>query len=330
VPPAATAVTLTEAIECLAWSSEGNLIAAGDLDGTLAVASPAGDTPARHLPPHLGGVLALAWHPDRPLLATGGTDGTVALHDIATGATIRIVTGGRVHDLQWSPSGAQLAIAAGPAVLVVDPAGTHLAAFPLLAGTVHALAWIAGPARLAAGTRGAVTWLSPSAPAHEPVAVEPVRGAAIAFATDPARRRLAVADLAGELHITDHRSGDEVHVSGWDHIAGLAWDRRGRRLAMLDGPEVTVWRLAGVRLLDDEPIRLHGHTHPVTALAYQGDVLATSDEGGLVARWPTSRLHDPIVDQLPVPVRALGWQPGTNTLAAGTADGRLQLLQPGR
>lgn len=342
VAPVLVVAALDEAVAALAWSADGGLLAVADLGGRVTLLDVGRDLdtvrsegrygashPRALVAGHPGGAAALAWHPVRPILASGGMDGAVALWDGAGGPAVRVECGAAVHALAWSPTGDLLAIAAGFSVLVVDDHGAHIAAYPLLAGAVHDLAWVPGPAPLAAGTHAGIAWLAPGLGGAEPVASDPVAGAALVLAADPTLTRLASGDLAGEVRVHDLGTDEELGLRGWvEPITALAWDAEGHHLAVVGG-EFTVWRLDGTDVVGDEPIRPTGLRGRIDALAFAGGsapIVAAGGDDGIVARWPLTRPDDPVVDELDSPVQALAWRPDTTSLAAGSRAGTVVLL----
>ena len=64
--------------------------------------------PLRLLVGHVADVDCVAWHPNAHYLATGSSDCTVRLWDVATGAAVRVLTGGHKHkvcSVAVSPNG---------------------------------------------------------------------------------------------------------------------------------------------------------------------------------------------------------------------------------
>jgi len=109
----------------LAFSSDGNLLAAGSRDGFLRVWKLAdlvgSDFSAHHImaaEAHKKGVNALVFSPSDELLATGGNDAVARLWDIDTGENIETMVGGTftVPAIAFSPDGRVLAVVNGDVV----------------------------------------------------------------------------------------------------------------------------------------------------------------------------------------------------------------------
>ena len=106
----------------LAFSSDGNLLAAGSRDGFIRVwkladlvGSDFSANPIMTAEAHKKGVNALVFSPSDGLLATGGNDAVARLWDIDTGENIETMIGGTytVPAIAFSPDGSVLAVVNG-------------------------------------------------------------------------------------------------------------------------------------------------------------------------------------------------------------------------
>ena len=132
----------------LAWSPDGELLAAASASGPISLCG-AQDGARRHeLPGHEGGTNALAWRPGSAVLASGGQDGAVRLWDADAGQQAGSAALGRswVEHVAWRPAGGApiLAAAAGRRLFFLNPDASVRHEFGDAPKTVTALAWRPG------------------------------------------------------------------------------------------------------------------------------------------------------------------------------------------
>jgi WD40 repeat protein/transcriptional regulator with XRE-family HTH domain len=101
-------------IAVVAWSPDRQLLATGDMTGTIRLWFVTKTNPAeciKVLTDHVQPVPALAFSPDGQILASGSVDGTVKLWDISNGKLIQTLQGHNSWILRvcWSPDGRTLA-----------------------------------------------------------------------------------------------------------------------------------------------------------------------------------------------------------------------------
>ncbi|MCI0462018.1 MAG: WD40 repeat domain-containing protein [Gemmataceae bacterium] len=81
------------AVLSLAFSPDGNLLAAGGSDGVVRLINPGDGKLVRELKGHTSAVAGLAFHPGGKLLASAGKDRTVRLWDPTSGAMVKALEG---------------------------------------------------------------------------------------------------------------------------------------------------------------------------------------------------------------------------------------------
>ncbi len=144
-PPAATSV---------AWSPDGNLVAAGSSDRAVYLWQQDG-SPSHVLKGHLGPVYGTAFSPDGKLLATASLDRTVKLWRVADGLELVTLQGhrGGIFDLTFSPDGELLATASSDGtVMLWNPNGEELLRLESKGAPVYGLAFTPDSKVMAAAT----------------------------------------------------------------------------------------------------------------------------------------------------------------------------------
>src|SRR6266508_4844333 len=118
-PPELRGLTLKQRLEGLpgepfdvAWSPDGNTLAATSQGGGVAVWSEAAGQRVRLLHGHeTAGVSGLAWHPTGRMLATASFDSTVRLWDLDAGTSqVLCRLDPQPYGLSWSPDGRRVAV----------------------------------------------------------------------------------------------------------------------------------------------------------------------------------------------------------------------------
>src|SRR5277367_1883071 len=148
----------------LAWSPEGDRLAAASVSGQVAIYD-ASEGKALHLfeQAHIDGCDALAWRPDGKALATAGRDGKWKLWDATDGKIIAEHEAGALwaEHLAWSAKpigdhGHLLALGAGNKVTLWNEAGEAVGEPMKVAKTISEIAWIMGGETLAIATSNEV------------------------------------------------------------------------------------------------------------------------------------------------------------------------------
>ncbi|MHC4199241.1 MAG: WD40 repeat domain-containing protein [Planctomycetota bacterium] len=239
----------TEA-DCVAFSTDGLLVAAGCADGSVVVWSSSRGRREHVFRGHNGRVNAVTFSPSGKTLASGGYDGRTVLRDLETGLVI-FETGhprSSVESLAFSPDGSLLASGGwqcGAGTVRVYDLGTKRELFENGGqdGWVFSLlAMPDGRSIVASGEDGTIRRLSLKS-GGVLGAFEGHEGWVTALALSPDGRRLASGGEDRTVRIWDVGSRRELcRARGRSWVYGLAFTPGGDRLAgAIDDQVPTVW-----------------------------------------------------------------------------------------
>lgn len=343
---------LAESVRDVAWIGDTRSLAVGGADGEVRVLSPTATSAGprsdgaghewevRHsLPRDLTPAVSRLAADIHGRLAIGSDCGTVRIVDPTWNWT-EYRTREPISSLVWlrtfdpHASGARLAIAAGHDVHVIDAHGRTLISETYRRGSVTCLEWL-HPNTLATGGHGGVTFIGLNGPAtgpapqHEPIPDLLSPGVVLSMHLDQHGNRLTVADLRGEVRITDLRTGDELSVDGLgDRARGACWWAGGQLLAIAADDELSIWRSCPDDL-EPEPIVLGPIPGPSAGpvATHLGHRLAVGDQNGVVWIIEKARPHVPVpVASVDAEITTVAWSPDDSLLAIGAANGQLLLV----
>ncbi|EDY46831.2 NACHT and WD40 repeat domain-containing protein [Streptomyces sp. SPB074] len=279
--------------EPVAYSPDGELLAAGSQDGSVLICAPENGEALRVLHGHTERVYAIKFRDT--VLATGSADGTVRLWDPVSGRCRSVLS---VHpDGVWpitlDETGAVLATGDGDGVVRLwdTASGERLHAFPGHTVLVYTTAF------------------------------------------SPDGRLLATGDRSGTVRLWDTRSGELLASLGPHQgpVFRVRFSPDGALLATADEGiddhgTVRVWRVSDLRPLHE----MHGHTGRVYTLAFHpgGDLLVSGDTDGGVRLWdPRTGRPGPPLDKGPGGVYQVVFADDGRHLAACHATGAVRLWQ---
>jgi WD40 repeat protein len=255
----------------LAFSPQGDLLAAGSKDGWLRVWSitslvKAGSQESLALQvsveAHKKGVNWVTFSPGAELLASAGNDAMVRLWDLQTGQPVRSIIGGTyvIPCVTFTQDGVYLAIANGPRVRFREVETGRMAVTLQANAGLYRLALSPDGATLAAGALDGSVWLwqSPTTPLDPNREIEPLTffpddgqtnsGAFMwALQYNMQGNLLAAASTDARIYFLDAIQGDLVHTlqGHSDAVSALRFNPQGTRFVS-GGLDATVrlWKVA--------------------------------------------------------------------------------------
>lgn len=247
----------TNAVNAVAWSPEGRLLASAGSDGTVQVWDANNGHPVITLTGHAQEVWSVAWSPDGRLLASASGDGTARIWDVNSKqllATLSRHTNG-VQSVAWSTDGRLLASASlDKMVRLWNPSkGLYITRLEGHVREVRAVAWAPKVSRLAsAGSDGKVrVWNAPLWRCNPTISAHSEEVWAVAWSPDG--RRLASASRDKTVRIWDANSGKRLTTLR-EHagdVWAVAWSPDGLRLASASRDKtVRVWDAESGQLLN--------------------------------------------------------------------------------
>ncbi|MFZ0709523.1 MAG: hypothetical protein WAM53_05740, partial [Terrimicrobiaceae bacterium] len=290
-------------IQDLAWSPDGQSLAAACTDGTVRIwtVSEASDAEPQVLTAHKGPVLSVAWSADGSRLASGGNDGTVYIWrpSAAFGPVTTYSKGVPLNSLSVSEDGKRIAAGSERGDVFAWDAETGANSAIWNAGSrVLCLAWQPGQERLASGNESGEIHVWHRS-ARDPVnSVKPGESTAandqtvwrVRWSLDG--KKLASSSHTGAVQIWEPDGNAPPLFIGKlpDYALGLAWSPDDKMLAAgSTHGEIWLWRVSDggepVVKISGEPGR--GHADSVASLAFLpgGNILASCGRDGTLRLW---------------------------------------------
>jgi WD40 repeat protein len=327
-------------ITALCISPDGNTLATGHQDGSVALWDPRtwerrGWLRAGQLP-----ILALEFSPDGKRLAGGtgrigsfldaGTPGVVNIWEAEDWKERAVLRGhkGMVYSLAFSPDGAALVsssgyddgevMAPGEAILWDVVTGRSRNLFNEHDNAAFAVAFSPDGKQFAVATRSGVHLLAADTGDDRLLQKsESTSSARVDFSPDG--KTLAVADERGPVRLLDANTGRQI--AALDARGPLAFSPDGQTLATTspDLSAASLWALPA----RTEARTLRGHSGPIHCLAFSRDgaTLATGGEDKSVKLWDrVSGKDQATMDGHLYPVHAVAFSLDGTLLAAGTGS----------
>ncbi|MEO7599240.1 MAG: WD40 repeat domain-containing protein [Opitutus sp.] len=343
------AAQLDDYVIDLAWSPNGDRLAAASGSGPISVFAATDGAKAHELPGHGEGTNAIAWQPlsskasaaaQSSVLASGGQDGAVKLWDATAGQhthTAQLGTGWVEH-LAWrptdssaasaSPSGSTLFAAAEKALFAIRPDASIAHTFKPAPKSISALAFQPAGGCVAVSYFGGVClWDADDFIAQKEF---PYNNGIAALVWSPDSKWLVSGNHDPSVHLWIPETDTEFNMSGYEgKVKFLAFDHTSRWLATGGGRDACVWDCSGKGPEGREPAMLP-HDAPISAVSFQNThgLLAAASSDGVVQLWSPER-KQPLRATVKMPAAAtkLVWSPDDRQLAIGTAKGHVFVLR---
>ena len=336
----------------VAFSPRGNVLASGNVDGSIRlwdVADPAHPRPlGQPLTGGTGAAGSVAFSADGHTLASGNGDGSIRLWDVADpahprplGQPLTSVGGISVYSVAFSPGGHTLASGNGDGSIrlwdVADPAHPRPLGQPLTGGTGAAgsVAFSADGHTLASGNGdGSIRLWDVADPAHPRPLGQPltsVGGISVySVAFSPGGHTLAIGNFDGSIRLWD--IADPAHprplgpiLTGGSPVASVTFGLHGNILASgsVDGT-IRLWNVADPKMPSPLGQPLTGSTAAVESVAFSpdGHTLASGSVDGTIRLWS---LPQTVVTGSTLGGNSVAFSPAGHTLASGDDAGAVRL-----
>ena len=309
------------AVESVAFSPNGQTLAAGDTGGDVGLwDTGSGRRIATLAEGHSVYVYTVAFSPNGQTLAVGDANGHVGLWDIASGRrTATLAEGAPVISVTFSPNGQTLAVGDfGGHVGLWDVASGRRAATLAEGAPVASVAFSQNGQTLAVGDFGGHVGLWDVASGRRAATLaEGAPVASVAFSQNG--QTLAAGDRGGHVGLWDVASGRRTAtLAEGDPVYTVAFSPNGQTLAVGDlGGHVGLWDSGSGRRT---ATLAEGHPIYTVAFSPNGQTLAAGDYGGDIGLWDSGSGRRTATLAEGHPIYTVAFSPNGQTLAAGSGD----------
>jgi hypothetical protein len=290
----ARVLTTNRAIEAVAFSPLGDVLASGGADDLVRLWNPHDGELISTLDGHSSWVRAVAFSPDGEIIASGGGDGTVRLWNAWDGKPRMEPLSDHLYpvtSIAFSPDGRRLASGSEDGAVCLWAVGTGTQLDPPSNEGAHVRSLVFSPdGRMLAIAREDDTIELRLAETGEVARLRGHTEIVTSMAIAPDNTVLAAGSLDQAIRLWDLRDLRDPHPAGkpitkqqrWP--ASLAFSADGRLLAATDDRRVRLWDWRRRREACDP---LEGHTRAVKSVAFSltGELLATAGDDGTIRLW---------------------------------------------
>ncbi len=313
----------TGVVNAVAVSPDGTWLATASWDETARLWD-AGRNASTHGASTRSGISTVAVSPDGTWLATASDDGLVRIWDVATGRSIRTLTGhrGAVNAMAVSPDGTWLATTGDDGLVRIWDVATGRSIRTLTGhrGAVNAMAVSRDVTRLVtAGADGAVrVWdIITGRSINTLASNDEAPGAVETVAVSPDGTWLVTVVVGGHETVWDLATGRTTRLTGHSgRVTAMVISPDGTWLAAAGGTAVWVWDASTFRTA--RSVRaLTGHTGRVNAVAASpdGKWLATTGTDETVRVWEPGSENLVATMRVDGGLNACSWLPDGRGLA---------------
>lgn len=326
--------TLTEYITAIAWSPNGQTLAASSAAGEIVLwRSP--DRFQILQSPRQFSVDCLSFSHDSQFVAAGGQEGKLQIWHLPSGELRTTLENDPIwiDKLAWSPHCHQIAFSLGKSVGVWDVNRQNwVTILNFETSSILDLAWHPTNKHLAVGGyQGIKIWDSCNWENNPQILPIPSASQVIAWSFDG--KYIASANLDRTITVTEWGNPFPWLMQGFPgKIRALAWSSRPTvlgepLLAAASAETIVVWEKQ-VKSSDGwQSLMLEGHLDTVCAIDFYPDTLqlVSAAEDGRICLWHDAEQLTQTIEASPGGVSCLTWQPQGQFLAIGGFDGELQI-----
>lgn len=327
--------TLSDYVNAVVWSPEGQVLAASSAAGEVVLLSLATSS-LTGLQAAIGhSIECLRFSLDGQFLAAAGQDGSVKIWRIQSTAVELITTLGNGRDwidrMAWSPVRNQLAFSLGRYVQVWDGSTQEIVTtLHFEASSVLDLGWHPAGNRLAiGGYQGVKIWTAQDW--EDDPYVLTLDSATVAIAWSQHGKYLASGNLDRTLTVLEWKNPNPWVMRGFPgKVSHIAWSEATTKLGE---PLLACTSLEGIVVWDkqeDEQVGWEGrvleqHSNVVQAIEFQPKslLLASAGKDGFVCLWDKAQRLVQVLRGAATGFSCLAWQPQGQKLAAGGENGEL-------
>ena len=318
----------------VAFSPEGERLAAGDTHGGIHLWKVADSQTLLSYRGHTHWVWSVAWSPNGQILASAGEDQTIRLWNPTSGQCLETLQGhtNYVWSVTWSPNGQTLASgSADNTVKLWDHrSGQCLKTLQGHTNYVRFVVWSPDGQTLASGSADNTVRLWNPTSGQCLKTLQGHTSWIWSVAWSPNGQTLASGSADNTVKLWDHRSGQCLKTlqgcASW--IWSVAWSPDGQILASGNADNtVRLWDHRSGRCLKT----LQEHTAQVLSVAWSpdGQILVSGSDDQTVRLWnPSSGQCLKSLQGYTSYVCSIAWSPDGQTLASGGEDQTVRLWNP--